>query len=89
MIGFVPFDKTPSIDIDDLTLVAIIASQHVEPAHSLTKALAYLGSPKFFLLGQTGDEPAGDECLLIDWSVICLPDLLAFCISPNDAINNR
>lgn len=50
VVRLVAFDKTPTIDVNYLASLAVVASQHVEAAYSLPKALANACSPHFLFV---------------------------------------
>lgn len=51
IVALVAFDKTPAIDINDLALCTIFASQHVKATDPLPKTFTNLICPGLFLLG--------------------------------------
>jgi hypothetical protein len=45
IIRLVALDEAPSVNIDNLPFVAIVAAEQVKPAYSLTKSISYTSSP--------------------------------------------
>ena len=56
VIGLVPFNETPAIDIDHLTPSAILTAKHIIAANPLPKRITDLPSPGHLLIIKTGDE---------------------------------
>jgi hypothetical protein len=56
VVSFIAFDKTPSIDINDLTSCTIIATEHIKATNTLSEALAYFIRPRLFFFCQLGNE---------------------------------
>lgn len=56
VIGLVAFDKTPTVDVNDLASLPALAPQHVKATNVLTKCLADLGSIGFLPFAEMGDE---------------------------------
>jgi len=56
IIAFIAFNKTPSVDINDLTSLPVFTPEHVKTAHTLSESFTDFGGPRLFLLIQTSDE---------------------------------
>ena len=56
VIGLIALDETPAVDIDHLTLGAIIAAQHVIATDPLAKCVTDFCGPRFLLITQVSDK---------------------------------
>jgi hypothetical protein len=90
VVRLIAFHKTPSIYINDLTLVPIITSQQIKATNSLAEPVTYTIRPLPLLLVQTGDEamPRNNEQECRTRNRTNLPDFFSFIVSPDHSVNN-
>ena len=58
IVGIVSLDKTPAIDVDDLTSAPSVAAKHVKAADHLPEPVTNATRPGFLFLTQVSDKPA-------------------------------
>lgn len=58
IVRLVAFNKAPSVHVDDLTPGAVVAAQHIIPAHPLSETFANLPGPHLLLVVQARDKAA-------------------------------
>jgi len=56
IIAVIAFNKTPSVDINDLTPLPVFTPEHVKTADTLSESFTNFCSPRFFLFIQMSDE---------------------------------